>query len=71
MRITVHAYDRYTFNNGSKDIVTGEPDASNGRFAQLGWAKSFNTSGSLVRDVSWTMGNPGKAEVTEPLRQRW
>ena len=71
MRVTVRAHDRYNFNNGSVDIVTGEPDAANGRFAQLGWASGFNTSGSLSRDVTWPLGSESQADVSEPLGPRW
>ncbi|MEV5972828.1 RHS repeat-associated core domain-containing protein [Streptomyces sp. NPDC051921] len=57
MRITIHAMDRWDFNEGMTDIVTGEPDDSNGRFAELGWAKPFLTSGTATRDVTWTRGD--------------
>ncbi|MEV1286366.1 RHS repeat-associated core domain-containing protein [Micromonospora sp. NPDC049679] len=71
MRITVRAEDRYNFNRGASDIATGVPDNVNGRFAELGWAKPFNSSGTLVRDVVWTVGSPSTASVTQPTRRRW
>jgi hypothetical protein len=55
MRITVHAQDRWNFNPDAKDIATGTDDAVNGRFGQLGWARPFNTHGSLQRTVTWTI----------------
>jgi hypothetical protein len=70
MRITIHAEDRWNFNKGASDIKTGISDSENGRFAELGWAKAFNTSGSIVRDVVWTAGSPRTATVIEPWRPR-
>ncbi|GAA2644980.1 WXG100-like domain-containing protein [Nonomuraea recticatena] len=55
MQITLHAEDRYNFNAGAADKATGIPDDENGRFEVLGWAKSFNTHGSLTRTVTWTL----------------
>lgn len=43
------------------DIATGLPDDSNGRFAVLGWAKSFFTYGKAVRKVTWTAGKINKS----------
>ncbi|MEU7996183.1 RHS repeat-associated core domain-containing protein [Micromonospora sp. NPDC049060] len=71
MRITIHAEDRWDFNKDAKDIATGISDNENGRFAELGWAKGFNSSGSMVKDVVWKAGSPKSATVTEPYRQRW
>ncbi|MBO0875667.1 MAG: hypothetical protein J2P19_20000, partial [Pseudonocardia sp.] len=57
MTITIHAVDRYNFNKGDKDAATHVPDNVNGRFAQLGWARSFDVTGSLTRTVTWTLGH--------------
>ena len=58
MTVTVHAADHYDFNRDASDIATGEPDDENGRFAELGWAKGFDTSGQTTRTVTWTLGDP-------------
>ena len=34
----------------------GVPDSENGRFEELGWAKSFETSGSVDRIYTWKVG---------------
>jgi hypothetical protein len=70
VRIVVHAEDRDNFNPDAKDITTNIEDAENGRFAELGWAKAFNSSGSLVREVSWTVGPTAKTapEPAKPQR---
>lgn len=36
-----------------QDIASGTPDEVNGRFAVLGWAKSFFTVGELNRTIRW------------------
>lgn len=66
MTITVHAEDRYNFNKDSNDLATGTPDQVNGRFAELGWAKGFNTSGSITKTVTWTLGSPDAPVTTKP-----
>lgn len=50
MEITVHAYDRYNFNREDKWI-----NQENGRFETLGWARSYDTHGTLKRTVTWTL----------------
>lgn len=65
MRIVVHAEDRYNFNKGDADIATGTPDEENGRFAQLGWARSFDTHGEVVRTITWDIGDPSAPSVGE------
>jgi hypothetical protein len=57
MEVTIHAEGRYNFNRGEEDIATGTPDEENGRFAELGWAKSFDVSGSVTRTVTWELGS--------------
>ncbi|MDO4900767.1 hypothetical protein [Actinomyces sp.] len=53
---TITAKDRWNFNDGAGDIATGTPDSENGRFEELGWAQSFDTSGTVTRTVSWRVG---------------
>ena len=57
MDTTVHELDRYNFNKGMADIASGASDNENGRFEELGWAKSFTTTGEANFDVTWTEGN--------------
>ncbi|MGH3924652.1 MAG: hypothetical protein ACRDTT_17625, partial [Pseudonocardiaceae bacterium] len=57
MEITVRGEDRYNFNGGQEDIETGAPDDENGRFTEIGWAKPFDTHGSLTRTVTWQLGD--------------
>jgi hypothetical protein len=33
------------------------PDDVNGKFTTFGWAKPFNSSGSLEREVTWSIGS--------------
>jgi hypothetical protein len=64
MDVTVHAEDRYNFNRGANDIATGTPDEENGRFAELGWARSFDVSGSVTRTVTWELGSDAPPVVS-------
>lgn len=61
MEITVRGEDRYNFNGGQDDIATGASDNENGRFTEIGWARPFDTHGSLTRTVTWQLG-----EVPDP-----
>lgn len=71
MVITMHEKDRYNFNKGANDIATGAPDSGNGRFATLGWAKSFITNGTVERKVTWTVGQARSTTTnTDPPRSR-
>ena len=54
--VTVHARDKWNFNKGQHDSVTGLGDDVNGRFEELGWAKSFETSGSMTKTYTWKVG---------------
>jgi len=54
MNITTSFRDMYNFNKGSKDLDLGIKDEENGRFEELGWAKSFETYGSMEHQVRWT-----------------
>lgn len=72
MDVTVEANDRYNFNKGAEDIATGKPDNANGRFAELGWAKPFDTHGSITKTISWELGQPPQSgtitDVSTPQR---
>jgi hypothetical protein len=65
MEITVRGEDRYNFNGGQNDIATGAPDNENGRFTEIGWAKPFDTHGSLTRTVTWELGEA--PDTTPPI----
>ena len=54
--MTVHARDKWNFNRGQQDTVTGLGDEVNGRFEELGWAKGFETSGSMTKTYTWKVG---------------
>lgn len=58
MNVTFYTEDMYNFNPGQADIASGTPDAVNGRFAELGWAKEFKTYGSLTKTVTWQLFTP-------------
>ncbi|MGY0502104.1 hypothetical protein ACWZHB_26755 [Nocardia sp. FBN12] len=64
MDVTVEAEDYYNFDNGKNDIATGAPDSDNGRFTEIGWAKPFESHGSVTRTVSWELGQPPSSGVT-------
>ncbi|MEN2739822.1 hypothetical protein ABCS02_18670 [Microbacterium sp. X-17] len=66
MTVTVHAEDYYNFNRGQADIASGESDDENGRFTEVGWARPFETTGEVVRTVTWTVGDPKSVKVTFP-----
>ena len=57
MVIKFYMEDMYNFNPGMVDIASGTPDAVNGRFAQLGWAKEFKTYGSMTKTVTWNIND--------------
>lgn len=54
--VTVYARDRWNFDSGKSDPDSGTPDAVNGRFEELGWAKSFDTSRSMTKTYTWKVG---------------
>lgn len=58
MTITVHAEDRYNFNPKQADIASHAPDEANGRFQEIGWARSFDSSGEITRVITWKLGDP-------------
>ena len=53
LNVTISVRDWYNFDNGKYDIDTGTPDAVNGRFQQLGWAKPFVSYGSFDQSIIW------------------
>ncbi len=53
MIIIISFRDKYNFNKGQKDIASGAPDDENGRFEELGWARSFETYGIMAKVVTW------------------
>ena len=57
MKITISMEDFYNFNNGQADLTTGASDNINGRFENLGWARSFYSRGRLTRTVKWCKGD--------------
>lgn len=71
--VTVYARDRWNFNRDSSDIGSGTPDAVNGRFEELGWGKSFHTSGSVTRTYTWKVGEQPpvlETNTTESYKER-
>lgn len=66
MTVVVHAEDYYNFNRGQSDIASGESDDENGRFTEIGWARPFETTGEVVRTVTWTLGDLDSVQVTVP-----
>lgn len=56
LETTVTARDRWNFDAGKSDNATGTPDSENGRFEELGWAQSFDTSGTVTRTYTWKVG---------------
>ncbi|MDD3173815.1 MAG: hypothetical protein PHF63_09170 [Herbinix sp.] len=71
MVITIHEVDKYNFNKGLADIASGTPDDVNGRFAELGWAKSFMTYGEITRVVTWQIGYiSNTTEITKDNKVR-
>ncbi|PID97544.1 MAG: hypothetical protein CSA82_03555 [Actinobacteria bacterium] len=56
LRVKVNAADYYNFNKGAHDVGTRASDNENGRFQALGWARGFPTSGELVREYRWKIG---------------
>ncbi|MDR1774936.1 MAG: DNRLRE domain-containing protein [Actinomycetes bacterium] len=53
MTITIAFRDMYNFNRGQQDLASNAPDDANGRFEELGWARSFETYGQMTKNVSW------------------
>ncbi|SKA93213.1 hypothetical protein SAMN06295879_1639 [Agreia bicolorata] len=70
MTVTVHAEDHYNFNRGQNDIASGASDDENGRFTEIGWAKPFDSSGSVTRTITWTIGDPSSTVVQDEPDER-
>lgn len=51
--MTLHAEDRYNFNPGQADIVTGIPDSDNGIFEMTGLGHQYDHFSTLVRVITW------------------
>ena len=43
-------------NAGAGDIAAKVKGDENGRFEELGWARSFDTSGTVTRTYTWKVG---------------
>ena len=69
--MTLHAEDRYNFNPGQRDIVTGIPDSDNGIFEITGLGNQFDQTAELRRMIKWQYGSLakiGSASVNRPRR---
>ncbi|EWC60054.1 hypothetical protein UO65_4620 [Actinokineospora spheciospongiae] len=66
MVVTVEGQDRYNFNRGQSDIATGASDNGNGRFTEIGWAKPFDTHGSMTKTITWELGHPPTGLTDDP-----
>lgn len=65
MEVTVHGEDHYNFNKGQSDIASEAPDDANGRFTEIGWAKPFDSHGTITRTISWELGQAPDSDVTD------
>lgn len=52
VEVTIEMEDRYNFNRGQADKKRGNLDEDNGRFEELGWAKSFYSRGKITRKIT-------------------
>jgi hypothetical protein len=71
LNMVLHAEDRYNFNPGQHDIVTGIPDNENGIFEITGLAKQYTQTAELKRIIEWKFGTlvtGGTSTVTIPRR---
>jgi hypothetical protein len=76
--MTLHAEDRYNFNPGANDIVTGISDSDNGRFEMTGLAHQYDHFSTLMRNLQWRgeeMGvelsaRPNTARLRQPSDNR-
>lgn len=69
MCIIISFRDKYNFNRGQKDIGSGAPDDENGRFEELGWARSFETYGAMAKIITWEKYS-SKYKFIEPNGKR-
>ena len=58
-------FEESDFNKGQSDIASGIPDDFNGRFAVLGWTKSFFTYGETTKVITWYEGEIDNRTIEE------
>jgi hypothetical protein len=64
--MTIHFEDMYNFNPGAADIVTGTPDAANGRFEITGLGHEYLNQGSYQRSFTFeTTMDPADSVASE------
>ncbi|MBK8181375.1 MAG: hypothetical protein V9E94_04935 [Microthrixaceae bacterium] len=68
--MTLHAEDRYNFNPGQRDIVTGIPDSDNGIFEITGLGNQFDQTAELRRIIKWKYGTLAKSGSSSANRPR-
>jgi hypothetical protein len=71
LEMILHAEDRYNFNPGASDIVTGIPDSDNGVFEITGLGKQYAQTAELKRVIEWQYGTlltGNTSTATIPLR---
>ena len=64
LSMTLNAEDRYNFNPGAQDIVTGIPDADNGIFEMTGLAHQYDQLSRIKRVVVWVGTDMGVISAT-------
>jgi hypothetical protein len=68
--MTLHMEDMYNFNPGAADIVTGAPDADNGRFEETGLGHEYLNVATLDRSFTFdTTMDPASGDATETPTQ--
>lgn len=65
MLYTINLKYRYNFNQGNKYIKSSIPDLINGKFAELGLAKSFFTYGEATRTITWYEGDYKNKSISD------
>lgn len=64
--MTLHMEDMYNFNPGAADIVTGAPDADNGRFEETGLGNEYLNVATLKRQFTFdTTLDPATGGTTD------
>lgn len=65
LNLTIYGEDMYNFNPGNTDLATGTPDAVNGRFEVIGWAKGYLQSGAakLKEPIVWDSNNSKNKDI--------
>jgi len=64
LNMILHAEDRYNFNPGAQDIMTGIPDSDNGVFEVTGLAKQYTQTAELRRIIEWQYGTLGTGSTS-------